>query len=89
MRSEQTLHSDRKFNGGTGVGWQELLTDSDVEHPPENSELLVDGRRLDCSQLSVAELRLDANMLAETLSKIQLNAVSSDLDQAAFSKRSP
>jgi len=32
----------------------------------------------------VAELRLDANVLAETLSKIQLNAVSGDLDQAAF-----
>ena len=84
MRSEQTLHGNRKLNTRTGICRKQLLTNGHVEHPPENSELLVYRRGFDRSQLLVTELGFDDDRRAKTFAKVNVNGVRSDVHQSNF-----
>jgi hypothetical protein len=68
MRSEQTLHTNGKFDTGTWVSGEQSLPHGNVQHAPEDAKLLVYRRGLQNSFLSESEGRFDSDSLAETIS---------------------
>jgi hypothetical protein len=68
MRSEQTLHTNGKFDTGTWVSGEQSPPHGNVQHAPEDSKLLVYRRGLQNSFLSESEGRFDSDSLAETIS---------------------
>jgi len=61
MRSEQTLHTNGKFDTGTWVSGEQSLPHGNVQHAPEDAKLLVYRRGLQNSFLSESKGRLDSD----------------------------
>jgi hypothetical protein len=79
VRSEQTLHTNGKFDTRTWVSGEQSLPHGNVQHAPEDAKLLVYRRRLQNSFLSVSKGRLDLDSLAETTSQVDFYVVGSEV----------
>jgi hypothetical protein len=76
---KQTLHTDGEFDTGAWVSGEQLFPHGNVQHAPEDAELLVYRRRLQNSFLSVSKGRLDSDSLAETISQVDFYMVGSEV----------
>jgi hypothetical protein len=46
VRTKQALHGNWELHSRTRIGRQEFFPNGDIQHTPQDSELLMDGRRL-------------------------------------------
>jgi hypothetical protein len=81
--TEQTLHTNGKFDTRTWVSGEQSLPHGNVQHAPEDAKLLVYRRRLQNSFLSESKGRLDSDSLAETISQVEFYVVGSEVHQTA------
>jgi hypothetical protein len=79
VRSEQTLHTNGKFDTGTWVSGEQSLSHGNVQHAPEDAKLLVYRRGLQNSFLSESKGRLDSDSLAETISQVKFYVVGGEI----------
>jgi hypothetical protein len=86
VRSEQTLHTNGKFDTRTWVSGEQSLPHGNVQHAPEDAKLLVHRRGLQNSFLFEAKGRLNSDSLAETISQVEFYVVGSKIHQTVRRK---
>jgi hypothetical protein len=78
--SKQTLYTNGEFDAGTWVSREQSFPQGNVQHAPEDAELLVYRSRLQNSFLSDSKGRFDSDSLAETISEVDFYVVGSEVN---------
>jgi hypothetical protein len=79
VRPKQALDTNGEFDARTGVRWEQLFPHGDIQHAPEDAELLVYRCRLQNSFLSESKRILDSDALAKAISQVKFYVVGSNV----------